>query len=85
MKKQSKLNPRALTLLKRKLGNRVLTSEKECYKASFDGMKLSFMPEAVVRVNRPEKIGEMLKLANKHFVPVTTGGGGRHLHRLRHL
>lgn len=69
----------ATRTLKRQLGNVVLTDAETLYTVSFDGMKLSFMPEACIRVTDTEQVGKVLKLANKHKVPVTTRGGGSSL------
>ena len=55
---------------------RVLTDEATCFAASFDNMRLSFMPEAVVRPAAEDDIGTVLRLANLHKVPVTVRGRG---------
>ncbi len=69
----------ATRMLKRRLGARVLTTPAACFKASFDGSKLSFLPEAVVEPRRGADIATVLKLANEHRVPVTVRGGGTSL------
>jgi glycolate oxidase len=57
----------------------VLTSEEARFQASFDGLKLSFLPEAVIAVRSEREIGIVLELANRHRVPVTVRGGGSSL------
>jgi glycolate oxidase len=70
-------HPAATQALLQKLGpQKVLTDEPTCFAASFDNMRLSFMPEAVVRPQVEEDIGITLKLANEHRVPVTVRGRG---------
>ncbi len=65
--------------LKQHLGSAVSTDADALYRASFDGMKLSFLPSAVVSVRNDAHVGSVLKLANLHNVPVTTRGGGTSL------
>jgi len=61
------------------LGSRVSTAEADRFAASFDGSKLSFMPDAVVKVRAEKDVGTALKLANRYGVPVTVRGGGTSL------
>jgi glycolate oxidase len=70
---------KATTALKRKLGKSVQTEGDALFRASFDGSKLSFLPEAVVRPQNEEELGALLRLANKHGVPVTPRGAGSSL------
>jgi glycolate oxidase len=70
---------RATAALRRALGTRVSTSEDDLFRASFDGLKIPFPPDAVVRVRREAEIATVLALANRHRVPVTTRGGGSSL------
>ncbi len=68
---------KALTLLRRKIGaDAVRTDQKSLFAASFDNARLSFLPEAVIRPKKEEDVGALLKLANRHRVPVTPRGGG---------
>jgi glycolate oxidase len=70
-------HPAATQALLAKLGPKVvLTDEAACFGASFDNMRLSFMPEAVVRPATEDDIGATLKLANEYRVPVTVRGRG---------
>ncbi len=70
---------KATRSLRRKLGSCVVTDDESLYAASFDGSKLAYPPEAVVRPKSEENVSEALKLANRHGVPVTTRGGGSSL------
>ena len=70
-------HPAATQALLARLGAaKVKTDEATCFAASFDNMRLSFMPEAVIRPDVEEDIGIVLKLANEHKVPVTVRGRG---------
>ena len=70
---------RATALLRRSLPARVDTSESGLFGASFDGSKLSFLPEALVKPRTNADIEKTLKLANRYRVPVTVRGGGTSL------
>ncbi|MEO6003530.1 MAG: FAD-linked oxidase C-terminal domain-containing protein [Opitutus sp.] len=71
------LFPAATRRLRRRLGSRVVfTDEAECFAASFDSSKISFMPEAVIKPAREEEIGIVLEHANLAKVPVTVRGRG---------
>ncbi|AWI09037.1 FAD-binding oxidoreductase [Ereboglobus luteus] len=75
-----KHHAKATAALVRKLGrDRVATSGDALFRASFDGSKLSFLPEAVIRPRKRDDISTALALANKHRVPVTVRGGGTSL------
>ena len=65
--------------LKSKLGRRVSTDHDALFAASFDGSKLSFLPEAVIKPKTKADIAEVLGLANKFKVPVTMRGAGTSL------
>ena len=69
----------ATALLRRRLGSRVATSADARFGASFDGSKLSFLPEAVVFPRANADIAATLALANRYRVPVTARGGGTSL------
>jgi glycolate oxidase len=69
----------ATALLKRRLGACVSTDHDVLFASSFDGSKLSFLPDAVVRPRTDAHIAVVLTLANKHRVPVTTRGAGSSL------
>lgn len=65
-----------LQALQQALPGRVLTDRETCYLYSFDSMKVSFMPEAVIRPEKEEEVGKVLELANAFEVPVTPRGAG---------
>ena len=65
--------------LRRRLGRSVAVDQEARFRASFDGSKLSFMPDAVVSPKKDSEVGVMLELANRHGVPVTVRGGGTSL------
>jgi glycolate oxidase len=66
----------ALKALRRKLAGRVCIDEQSCFAASLDNMRLSFMPDAVVKIQASEEVGVALKLAYKYAIPVTARGAG---------
>ena len=66
----------ALNALRRKLPGRVLVDEKSRFAASIDNLRVSFLPDAVVRVQSASEVGEALKLAHKYTIPVTARGAG---------
>jgi len=43
---------------------------------SLDNMRLSFLPEAVVRPTEAAQVGDILRIASEHRLPVTTRGAG---------
>ncbi len=65
--------------LKRRLPGRVSTDSAARFAASFDGSKLSFLPEAVIAPKTHPDIAQVLYLANEYKVPVTVRGGGTSL------
>src|SRR4051812_47574850 len=69
----------ATAQLRRRLGSRVATSDDARFRASFDGSKLSFLPEAVISPRTNDDISKVLQLANRLEVPVTVRGGGTSL------
>lgn len=56
--------------------SQVKTDKKSLFEASYDNTKRSFLPDAVVFVKDAEEVGKILKLANKHKVPITPRGAG---------
>jgi glycolate oxidase len=70
----------ATRLLRRRLGTKIVqTTDKARAAASFDGLKLPFLPEAVIFPRHHADIGVVLALANAHRVPVTVRGRGTSL------
>ncbi len=56
--------------------NVILLTHEERFRASFDNLRLSFLPQAVVQPSRSEHIQTLLRLANQYRIPVTTRGAG---------
>ncbi|MGF1450284.1 MAG: FAD-binding oxidoreductase [Opitutales bacterium] len=54
----------------------IRTGETDRFQASLDNARLSFMPEAVLRVHAAEQVQPILELANAHHVPITARGAG---------
>jgi glycolate oxidase len=70
----------ATRLLQRRLGpGAVRTTAEALSAASFDSLKLPFLPEAVIFPRTKDDIGEALRLANRHLMPVTVRGRGTSL------
>lgn len=69
-------NDDAINTLKKILDKDVSTNEAVLFNASFDALKLSFMPSAVIRPSACDSIQTVLKLANQYNIPVTTRGAG---------
>ena len=66
----------AIKALRRKLPGRVFVDGKSCFNASLDNLRLSFLPDAVVKVQTAAEVGAVLKLAHKYTIPVTARGAG---------
>lgn len=62
--------------LKRKLPGRLLEDEPNRFRASLDNLRLSFLPEAVIRVREAADVATVLQLANRYGIPVTSRGAG---------
>lgn len=62
--------------LKAALGKLVFTDSDTLYKYSFDALRISFLPQAVVKIKKSDEVGFVLKLANRYRVPVTCRGTG---------
>lgn len=76
---ESKNRSLALDNLKQNLGDKVFVDEDSLHSASFDGLKVFFAPDAVVRPKQTREVGELLILANKFDIPITTKGAGSSL------
>ena len=66
----------ALEALQQMLPRRVFVDDESRFKASIDNLRLSFLPDAVVKVQAASEVGEVLKLAHEHAIPVTARGAG---------
>ena len=62
--------------LKQRFPQHVHTDVETLYSNSFDGLKISFLPQAVIRPDEVGMIAPVLRLANQHRIPVTTRGVG---------
>ncbi|MFP4068978.1 MAG: FAD-binding oxidoreductase [Opitutales bacterium] len=67
---------KALGALRSALPGRVFCDEESRFRASLDNLRLSFLPDAVVRVKEAADVGVVLGLAQTHCVPVTPRGAG---------
>jgi glycolate oxidase len=67
---------KALQRLCRKLPSRVHTDEHSRFTASLDNLRLSFLPDAVVKVREAKEVGVVLKLAQSYGIPITPRGAG---------
>lgn len=79
MKSKSKrkdLGQTALRALRRKLPGRVLVDDESRFAASIDNLRISFLPDAVIKVKEASEVGAVLELAYKYGVPVTARGAG---------
>lgn len=56
------------------LPGRVSLDAETRYRYSFDSLKVSFLPDAVVRVRKEAEVGTLLELANAYRVPVVPRG-----------
>lgn len=66
----------ALKALSRKLPTRIYTDDASRFSASLDNLRLSFLPDVVIRVEAASEVGVALKLAHKYGIPVTVRGAG---------
>ena len=69
----------ALHALQEKLGSRIKTSPEILYAVSYDGLKISGNPQALIEIEDHHEVGEVLKLANQFSIPVTSRGTGSSL------
>jgi len=76
---ESNLGHSAIDQLCRQLGDCVETEFAEREEVSYDGLKISCLPDAVIRVKEDSQVGIVLKIANEHSIAVTTRGAGSSL------
>jgi glycolate oxidase len=70
----------ATRLLRRRLGAKIVqTGDQARETASFDSLKIPFLPEAVIFPRHHADVAKVLELANAHRVPVTIRGRGTSL------
>lgn len=66
----------AFRALKRQLASIIFTDDESLFRASIDNLRISFLPDVVIRVQQADQVGQVLKLADKYAIPVTTRGAG---------
>ena len=67
----------ALRQLRKQIGSEPICTDSAALKvASLDAARIPHMPEAIIRPRGDADIAAVLRLANKHRVPVTTRGAG---------
>jgi len=75
-----KLHAAATRQLRRRLGAKIVRSDdKSLETASFDSLKIPFLPEAVIFPRNHADLAVVLEAANAHRVPVTVRGRGTSL------
>jgi glycolate oxidase len=74
----NKITPEILNLLKQLIGADFVFTDKEKLEhyGKDETEDLLFIPEVVVKPNTPQQISDILKLANKHLIPVTPRAAG---------
>jgi len=71
-----KTQQNAYRALARKLPGILFTDDESCFRASLDNLRLSFLPDVVIRVESADQVGVVLQLANRYAIPVTSRGAG---------
>ncbi|MEN8661336.1 MAG: FAD-linked oxidase C-terminal domain-containing protein [Lentimonas sp.] len=66
----------AYRALVRKLSGITYTDDESRFRASVDNLRISFLPDVVIKVKAAAQVGEVLKLANRYTIPVTSRGAG---------
>ena len=69
----------AIEQLCKQLSDCVETSFVQREDYSYDGLKISSLPDAVIRVKEAAEVGTVLKIANQYGIAVTTRGAGSSL------
>lgn len=71
------MNEEAYKALKAVLpAEHIRTDADELYRASMDNMRFSRLPSAVIHPAEEEALAAVLKIANKHGIPITVRGAG---------
>lgn len=79
MTKEDENAAMGLAALLASLGEVTSTKEEDLRRVSYDAMKVSFSPDAVVTPTEDAQVGQVLRLANEFAIPVTTRGVGSSL------
>ncbi|MFT4901368.1 MAG: glycolate oxidase [Lentimonas sp.] len=66
----------ALKALSAELPTRIFTDADSRFHASLDNLRLSCLPDVVIKVKVAAEVGQVLKLANEYEIPVTARGAG---------
>lgn len=66
----------ALKALSQKMPDQIFVDKDSRFAASVDNLRLSFLPDAVVKVQAAAEVGEILKVAHKYGIPITARGAG---------
>ena len=66
----------ALEALREILPGRVFCDEVNRMRASLDNLRLSVLPDVVIKVEEAQEVGQVLQLAHAYAVPVTVRGAG---------
>ncbi|NBB78013.1 MAG: FAD-binding protein [Verrucomicrobia bacterium] len=72
----SKNQSSANRALKRRLPGRLFNDKDSRFHASLDNLRLSCLPNAVIRVQEAADVGVVLQLATRYGIPVTSRGAG---------
>ena len=59
------------------MGSRVKTSAEDLYSVSYDGLKVSGSPQALVEISDEKEVGSVLKLANEFVFQLLPEGLGQ--------
>ena len=63
---------RATTILQQRLNESVSVEPDDLDRHGYDGLKIAFQADAVIRPYKESEVGTVLELANVFEVPVTT-------------
>jgi glycolate oxidase len=66
----------ALQRLSEQLPERIFTDDNSRFRASLDNLRLSFLPDVVIKVQAANEVGQVLKIANEYAIPITARGAG---------
>jgi glycolate oxidase len=66
----------AMLCLKAELPGRILLDENARFAASYDNLRISRLPDVVVRVHEAADVGRCLAIAHQYGISVTTRGAG---------
>ena len=73
---RNELHLKAFNALQEILHKRVFCDEVNRMRASLDNLRLSVLPDVVIKVEQVDEVGKVLNLAHRYGVPVTVRGSG---------